>query len=199
MANPQGFTVGVSFKGDLEMIATINNLRKSMVTKYTRNALKRCATPLKKEIRRRAPDSRNTGSRQYWSKKLKMRRGHEPHIKDVIKDRPSSNWPSGAILRAKGITGISVGPGQGRGSITHLLERGHRGVFWGRNKVGAEDRDRPLNDPLTMRGFKPGGFVGPFPFMRPALMAVAHKFPFIIKQTIWNGIERDLRAGRAVF
>lgn len=94
---------------------------------------------IRKFVKQATPKSRVTGSRNLWlpataKKRAEQRAVHG--VKDPLADslamKPSSKWAGGAEAAKKGIIGTTVGHQKKIARHPHLVNSGHKLVFYGR-------------------------------------------------------------------
>ncbi|GIV53258.1 MAG: hypothetical protein KatS3mg038_3779 [Candidatus Kapaibacterium sp.] len=133
------------------LAANLRELAPSLERKYVRQALGRAATVIIRAVRR------NLANRPHSKSARGLKRKGKPIVglRKSVMQRPSSQWPSGATLAAKGLIGTVVGHKWPEGAHAHLVEFGHR--LEPRKKFG--------------KPFRPGvpARVPPRPFMKPAM------------------------------
>ena len=88
-------------------------------------AVRAAASPVVRAARQNAPDSRRTGSRDLWSKKLKQARANTKQHKDTIGMSSVRNYRGGLIA-------VYVGPLYPAGNLINAIGHPHEQVLWGR-------------------------------------------------------------------
>ncbi|GIV51700.1 MAG: hypothetical protein KatS3mg038_2221 [Candidatus Kapaibacterium sp.] len=104
------------------LAANLRELAPSLERKYVRQALGRAATVIIRAVRR------NLANRPHSKSARGLKRKGKPIVglRKSVMQRPSSQWPSGATLAAKGLIGTVVGHKWPEGAHAHLVEFGHR-------------------------------------------------------------------------
>ena len=95
-----------------------------------RGALAKSGRTMIKELKKRVPRSRKTGSRKKWSQSTKADRAGKKDLFQSIKQIPSAKWRSKSSAAKKGIIGTVVGPSWPQGAHAHLVEWGHDQHIW---------------------------------------------------------------------
>ena len=111
----------------------------SVNRRVMRSAISAGATEIKKAVRKKAPESRKTGTRDLWSASTKAKRADASKnspLKQSLVTKPSSKWRNSAKLAEKGIIGASVGHDYKIAPHSHLIEDGHELYAWSSDSSG---------------------------------------------------------------
>ena len=134
----------IEIQGAIELIKGLDTMTESLQRSIRRKIINAVSTEIIKQIRQRAPRSRRTGTQDKWSRTTRERRAC---VRDALArsldKNPSSKWRKAAKARKNGIIGVTVRhlyadamnkrSGKPIAPHSHLVEHGHRGVFWGKS------------------------------------------------------------------
>lgn len=130
----------VAFKFSKEdqkrLMATFSKLGDSLQRQVQRKIMNAVATDIKKEYRKRTPESSKTKTNRGWSKKVAAQRDGKHKLKKSLVTKPSSKWQNKSELRRRGIIGTTAGYDYTRGNPksaphAHLVNDGHVAYYWG--------------------------------------------------------------------
>ncbi|GIV49813.1 MAG: hypothetical protein KatS3mg038_0334 [Candidatus Kapaibacterium sp.] len=156
-----------------KLASNLRELAPSLERKYVRQALGRAATVIIRAVRR------NLANRPHSKSARGLKRKGKPIVglRKSVMQRPSSQWPSGAALAAKGLIGTVVGHKWPEGAHAHLVEFGHR--LEPRKKFG-----KPFRQGVPAR-------VPPHPFMKPAMQSSKSQVREILRTAVVEGLRRE--------
>ena len=104
----------VKFMGIEQMKKQFDALPGTLQRWVLRQAVAAGGTALARAIRRATP------------------KGETGNLKKAVKKKPSSKWRSGRQAASKGIIGTTIGHQRPQGAHSHLVDQGHKAVYWGK-------------------------------------------------------------------
>ncbi len=107
--------------GDFE--ALMVQLDVAVRSKYAKAAVRKAGTVVARDVRKRVPQSRKTGTASKQSNKTKRKRAGGTELKKTIKV---------VVREYEGATLAVVGSTWPEGAHMHLIDQGHKLVAWGR-------------------------------------------------------------------
>ena len=103
----------VQFLGIEKMQKQFDALPGTLQRRVLRQAITAGGTAVARAVRKAAP------------------KGETGNLKKAVKKKPSSKWRSGRQAAKKGIIGTTIGHQRPQGAHSHLVEHGHKAVYWG--------------------------------------------------------------------
>ena len=104
----------VQFLGIEKMQKQFDALTGTLQRRVLRQAITAGGTAVARVVRKAAP------------------KGETGNLKKSVKKKPSSKWRSGRQAAKRGIIGTTIGHDYSKGPHSHLVEHGHKAVYWGK-------------------------------------------------------------------
>ena len=104
----------VEMLGIEKMFKQFDALPATLQRRVLRQAITAGGTAVARAIRKAAP------------------KGETGNLKKAVKKKPSSKWRRSRALSALGVIGTAVGHDWNIGPHAHLVEHGHKAIYWGK-------------------------------------------------------------------
>lgn len=105
--------------------AILARLPKELHRKVLPRALQSAIRPAARAMRKQAPDSVKTGTREKWSEKMRRRRANTKQHKRTI--------GVSSVRRYQSVVAVYAGPLHPAGNLINVIGHDHKQMLWGRD------------------------------------------------------------------